>query len=95
MGDQPATPAFEGECWTFDAWTYSSSIKHCDDMWKEWDAYCYSCDYNDNCKAVDLAVEKADDKFWGFEIDFEQFAMMKQLRKEHTNPEMAKQMFKN
>ena len=46
-------------------------------MWKEWDAYCYSCDYNDNCKAVDLAVEKADDKFWGFEIDSEQFAMMK------------------
>ena len=88
-------PDFSGECWSFDAWTYSSFIEHCDNMWMEWDAWCYGCDYNDNCHAVDEAVSDAGDDFWGWDLDWEHVAMMKQLRKDHTNPKMAKQMFKN
>ena len=90
---QPGRPG--DECWNFSAWTYSSDDDFCNLQWTAWDEYCYGCEYNEACMAVDTDVNNAGDDFWEWDIEWEHDGMMQQLKKDHTNPKMAKQMFKN
>ena len=89
--EQPARPSPDGpngHCWNYDAWIYDSDDPDCNNLWENWDEYCWIEEYPKECNDLDKQVENDPDFF-----DFYQLTMKKKLSV-GVRPKEIKQMLK-